>query len=122
MLTREAGIVYGNAIVEEIECHLPTLIIHNGTPTSLATVGMVEDKELTVGAKEMGLSVGTHGNNAIVALQSPDGTLVPVSRTALGTREEHLGVEPVDEGRVQVELRLGAQKVLQAIHGCKDTQ
>lgn len=48
MLTREAGIVYGNAIVEEIECHLPTLIIHNGTPTILPAVGMVEDKKVAV--------------------------------------------------------------------------
>ena len=45
----------------------------------------------------------------------------PVSLAFLNesTREKDLGIKPIDERRVQVELRLGTKKMLQAIHGAK---
>ena len=38
---------------------------------------------------------------------------------AVGTREEHLGVEAIDERRVQVVLRLRIEEMSDAVHAAK---
>ena len=54
----------------------------------------------------------------VVVLQTPD-NIFERAATAWGIGEEHLGVEAVDERRMQVVLRLGPQEMFEAVHAAK---
>jgi hypothetical protein len=79
---------------------------------------VVEDKEISLGSVDGCSVLLTPGRDTIVALQSPDNILeiVPPTRS---TRKENLGVEAIDEGRVEVELRLRTEEMLEPIHDAK---
>ena len=72
----------------------------------------VESGEWRVESGELGVG------EAVVFLQAPDDIGGRTAATAT-VREEHLGVEAVDEGRVQVVLRLRTKEMTDAIHGAK---
>ena len=80
---------------------------------------VVDDKEATIMCVQCG-SIGRAVSSDIVpTLQSPYHLGKTPMRSPLCTREKHLSVEPIDERRMQVELRLGTKKMLQPIHGAK---
>ena len=54
----------------------------------------------------------------VVLLEAPDDVFEGAA-AAGAMREEHLGVEAVDEGRMQVVLRLRTEEMADAIHGAK---
>lgn len=54
----------------------------------------------------------------VVVLQTPD-DITERTSVAAGTGEEGLGVEAIDERRVQVVLRLCTEEMADAVHGAK---
>lgn len=119
MLLGKTRIGHGEAHREEVDGGPPTRVVDDGLPTRLVAVRMVDDKETTVGGIESGTVASAVGNDRIAMLQTPYYLGETPMRSTLGTREKHLGVKSVEEGRVQVELRLGTKKMLQPIHGAK---
>ena len=145
MLLGETWVGHGNTHREEVDGGLPFRTVDEMLPSLLSPCAreegilwipgqrmseatpkgggspmwMVDDEEPTVRGIKSGSVPSPFGNNPIMPLQPPHHSLVATLRAALGTREKDLGVEPIDERRMQVELRLGMQKMLQAVHGAK---
>ena len=56
---------------------------------------------------EFGSTLTTYGSGTVALLQSPHHLLETPLWRSFGTRTEHLGIQLVDEGRMQTELRFG---------------
>ena len=113
MLLAETRTLHGDATGEEVDGDLPVGTGNDGIPFRAVRVG--DNKEDTVGSVQGGISgVG----ETVVLLKAPDD--VPITApppTAM--REERLGVEAVDEWRMQVVLRLRTEEMTDAVHGAK---
>ena len=97
MLLGEMSVGYGKTYREEVDGGLPLRVGNNTFPCLLVAVRMVDDKEKAVGGLQPCRSCRPFGDNTIVMLQTPHHTLIATPRSPLGTREKHLGVEPIEE-------------------------
>ena len=119
MLLAEVGVRHRDTHRKQVDSGLITRILHNVLPTSLVAVGMVDNEEVGLGSMQRGTAIKSLGLNTIALLQTPHRRFVTPARRTRGTREKHLRIESVDEGGMQVELRLGMQEMLKPVHAAK---
>ena len=110
MLLGKTRIGHSNTHREEVESDLPVSIVDHRRPAFFVAMGMVDNKEETIGSGKWRVESGewkVRVGETIILFEAPQhiGSRASVTRT---TRSQHLGVQPVDKGRMQTELRLGA--------------
>lgn len=119
MLLVETWIFYSKPHGKEVDGNLPLRVSNDGLPPLLVTVRTIDNKETAVRGVEDSSVVQMLRSNIVMTFQTPHQLSETTMRCPLGTREKYLGIEPVDEGRMQIELCLGVQEVLKAVHDAK---
>lgn len=100
MLLGEVRVGHSKTHGKEVDSGLPLWVGYNQLPARLIPVWVVYYKETTIGSLQLSNACGALSNNTITLFQTPYHTFKTALRRTLSTREEHLSVEPVKEGRM----------------------